>query len=445
MKQLHVIDQSSSTLRQRAPSGQKVKQTLVQKIRKFVVDEDIDEKDTEKNDSRINNNYEIEDAFKVASFDPKLVEGEELGIFRQSKVKNKKLLLAAFRMKTFRSAIIGVSWRPVLPFLALYYILQVLYHHNVFEKICEAEHATKHYKEICEKQWPDWVEVMQKHESTATKYLTFILGFYVGQMIKRWWDQVKSLPEIEPIVNCMAGFVQMEFDENDFQAKAAALELRKKIVRYSLLSWTMCLSIISTPLGNKFLNPQDYVKKGLITDKELQVLQGKSLKSWKDQWWIPITWAISLVNSNHAESQGCKLKEQKGVIYFLSKFQYQLHIVRLYQNNPIPIIYGQAVMFAIYSWILLGVFASQGGVSSSRNIDREDGYGLIGIAFFFSIPWYQIVKIILMYAWLKVANIVRNPFGLDKDYDINLEEMLDQNIWKASVAIKHMDSPVYSR
>ena len=53
------------------------------------------------------------------------------------------------------------------------------------------------------------------------------------------------------------------------------------------------------------------------------------------------------------------------------------------------------------------------------------------------------VKIILIYAWMKVANIVRNPFGLDEGYDINLLELLDHNIWKASVSIKHMDNPIY--
>lgn len=69
---------------------------------------------------------------------------------------------------------------------------------------------------------------------------------------------------------------------------------------------------------------------------------------------------------------------------------------------------------------------------------------------YFHVPWltvlttmFQIVKIILIYAWMKVANIVRNPFGLDDHYDINLEEMLDHNIWKASVSIKHMDNPIY--
>ena len=96
-------------------------------------------------------------------------------------------------------------------------------------------------------------------------------------------------------------------------------------------------------------------------------------------------------------------------------------------------------MVAIYSWILLGVFAAQGGGFASKQLHLQ--HNPIGIIL--SIPWFQIVKIILIYAWLKVANIVRNPFGFNKGNDINLEKMLDFNIWKASVSIKHMDNPIY--
>ena len=87
-----------------------------------------------------------------------------------------------------------------------------------------------------------------------TKYLTFVLGFYVSQMIKRWWDQVKLLPEIDPITNVLAAFVQRDFDEVEVEGAAAALEFRKKIARYCLLSWTLCMSSISKPLNQKLRN-----------------------------------------------------------------------------------------------------------------------------------------------------------------------------------------------
>ena len=77
-------------------------------------------------------------------------------------------------------------------------------------------------------------------------------------------------------------------------------------------------------------------------------------------------------------------------------------------------------MVAIYSWIILGVFGAQ-------YLDIQHNASVI----FFSLPWFQvtftmlnyyedqtlqIVKIILIWAWMKVANIVRNPFGLDDNY-----------------------------
>ena len=103
----------------------------------------------------------------------------------------------------------------------------------------------------------------------------------------------------------------------------------------------MCLASISTPLQDKFLTGEKYVEKGLMKRRELRALQGEKSSSWKDQWWIPLSWATCLVNSNHPDSQGCKLKEQKEIISNLIKFQSKLHIVSLYQNNPLPLIYGQ--------------------------------------------------------------------------------------------------------
>ena len=64
---------------------------------------------------------------------------------------------------------------------------------------------------------------MREDEATATKYITFVLGFYVGQVIKRWRDQVKDIPDIDSVTNCLVGFVQLEFkDEDEKKRKQAA-------------------------------------------------------------------------------------------------------------------------------------------------------------------------------------------------------------------------------
>ena len=100
---------------------------------------------------------------------------------------------------------------------------------------------------------------------------------------------------------------------------------------------------------------------------------------WKDQWWIPLTWAISLINANHGKSQGCEVKDQKDFISQINRFQLKLHNLVTYQNNPLPLIYGQALMIAIFSWILLGAFAKQ-------YLDIQHSASIIVFGF----PFYQV-------------------------------------------------------
>ena len=215
-------------------------------LQKDDVETDFNDKETKVNAA------EIEKKYKVANYKAEHVEGAHQDIFHKTSVNFKTLLLSAFRVETFKSAILGITWRPVLIFLVLYYAFQILYRRGYLE----------------EKGWKEWVSTMGDHDSTATRYLTFILGFYVGQTIKRWWDQVRSLPYIDPITNCLAGFVQLEFHE-DFKAKEAALELRKKVARYCLLSWAMCMATISPPLQEKFKTGENFIEKGLVTEKEM--------------------------------------------------------------------------------------------------------------------------------------------------------------------------------
>jgi len=390
--------------------------------------------------------YAIDEEFRVAEFTEGNVKNEYMDILQAISFGNSNLLLFMFK----RSAFIVVTSLPVFLFLLAYYTFQILYRNQL---LCSTEpelgaaanitiqEKTEPTAVACtNKVWHDWVGVMKTNESTATKYLTFILGFYVGQMIKRWWDQVKSLPQIELVTNCLAGFIQLEFKEEhsngqkveDATARVAARDLKKKIVRYCLLSWTMCLSSFSKPLQKKFNESDAYIKKGLLNKNELNALQGdKSV--WKDQWWIPISWAICLVNAtNKDKSQGCKVKEQKEMISTLNKFHTKLHDLYLFQTNPLPLIYGQAINVAIVSWVGLGIFGSQ---------YLGTHHGSLFFLIFRTIPLFQLVKIIIIYTWLRVANIVRNPFGMDNFYDINLVDTLDHNIWKASLSIKQQDNP----
>ena len=45
----------------------------------------------------------------------------------------------------------------------------------------------------------------------------------------------------------------------------------------------------------------------------------------------------------------------------------------------------------------------------------------------------------VVFGWLRVAEILQNPFGSD-ELDIDLAELLDLEIWKSSVLIESQES-----
>ena len=50
----------------------------------------------------------------------------------------------------------------------------------------------------------------------------------------------------------------------------------------------------------------------------------------------------------------------------------------------------------------------------------------------------------LIFGWLRVADILSNPFGNDEVYDINLASTLDLNIWKSSLVIENQERAIHS-
>ena len=47
----------------------------------------------------------------------------------------------------------------------------------------------------------------------------------------------------------------------------------------------------------------------------------------------------------------------------------------------------------------------------------------------------ELIVYILLYAWIKMAEIVQNPFDGDKHYDIDVIRKIDNELFEATVAI----------
>ena len=85
--------------------------------------------------------------------------------------------------------------------------------------------------------------------------------------------QVSKLPDIEVICLVLGGLVWPKEGSSD-TSREAALIFKKKIARYALLSWTMCLSRVSFKrLGREMRTAEDFIEKGLLTKAEATILK----------------------------------------------------------------------------------------------------------------------------------------------------------------------------
>ena len=107
----------------------------------------------------------------------------------------------------------------------------------------------------------DWKEVVGAGKKTRQPYSVSTLLL-----------QVSKLPDTDHLSLVLGGLVWAQPEPGPTSAEAA-LHFKKTVIRYALLSWTMCLSRISSPLRNKFPTAEHYMDKHLLTRREADALK----------------------------------------------------------------------------------------------------------------------------------------------------------------------------
>eukprot|EP00091_Calanus_sinicus_P007253 TRINITY_DN18216_c0_g1_i1.p1 TRINITY_DN18216_c0_g1~~TRINITY_DN18216_c0_g1_i1.p1 ORF type:complete len:115 (-),score=1.90 TRINITY_DN18216_c0_g1_i1:60-404(-) len=106
------------------------------------------------------------------------------------------------------------------------------YQKNVFCSNEERFNGTITPLERCKVRAKAYFKHWDRNAATLTKIITFLLGFYVTTIARRWWDQVSKLPDADNICLILGGLVWTDSKHE------AALQFKKTIIRYALLSWT---------------------------------------------------------------------------------------------------------------------------------------------------------------------------------------------------------------
>ena len=253
-------------------------------------------------------------------------------------------------------------------------------------------------------------------EALFSKILTLLLGFYVAFTIERWWRQVSLLPRLDSICLTLEGcmWCDPEKEETDVLVETGMnfLQFKQTIARYCLLSFTMCMSMISQPLRMKFRKPKEFNQARLLSFEEYDVLKSKyGGDGWKTKWTHPLLWANAMIcraSKNPKDADHVKFQYTREIIRELKIFQRNLRDLSDFNTYHVPNLVIRGITLGIWFWFCMGIFASE-GLLTSLNHDIS-----LPAALFMNFPLMHCVQYIMLFQWLHTATFLQNPFGKDK-------------------------------
>ncbi|XP_065085516.1 bestrophin-4-like isoform X2 [Ochlerotatus camptorhynchus] len=307
----------------------------------------------------------------------------------------------------WRGSIYKLVWLDLTCFLLLYYVLNVTY------RLALDENQKKVFEDIA------------RYCATYSNLipLSFVLGFYVTIVMTRWWNQYTSIPWPDPI----AVFVSANIHGQDERGRV----MRRTIMRYVCLCFTMVLSNISPRVKKRFPTIDHLVEAGLLNENEHKIMHDLNQKSPRhSKHWLPIVWAASIVTRARKEGRCRDDFAVKTIIDELNKFRGQCGLLISYDTISIPLVYTQVVTLAVYSYLLFSVMGQQ-WIDS-----KELGSGLVNrIDQYF--PIFTTLQFFFYMGWLKVAESLINPFGEDDD-DFEVNWMVDRNLQVSYLIVDEM-------
>ncbi|CAI4229431.1 unnamed protein product [Auanema sp. JU1783] len=292
-------------------------------------------------------------------------------------------------------------WKELIVYIMIYFAIRVFYIHGI-DLLDDDENDRRFYRSKFE-------ALCRKFDSyTKLIPLTFLLGFYVSNVVSRWWRQFETIYWPEDIVSVMCTVIHANDEESQ--------KRRHTITRYINLSAALAWRDISSKIRLRFPTVHSLVDSGLLTEKEYDLLETKTEDCQSVRWLTPLHWVQQLLRKEE--------EEKKPTASLLNNFVTELKLYRqslrkLYSYDwvCVPLVYTQVAALATYAFFFFAVFGRQAllpDINSGKEIDTV-------------LPIFLIVQFMFFVGWFKIGQDLMRPFGLDDD-DIELNYLLDRNI-----------------
>ncbi|KAH8270302.1 hypothetical protein KR018_006903, partial [Drosophila ironensis] len=294
----------------------------------------------------------------------------------------------------WRGSIYKLVWPDLLVFMGLYSILAVVY------RFLMNDTAQKFFETIAS----------YTNDHGGLIPLSFVMGFYVSIVMKRWWDQYITIPWPDPI----AILVSSSLHGYDDRARA----MRRTILRYVCLCQVLVFTMISPRVKRRFPSYDQLIEAGFLLENEKNIIVNLDQSFPKyPKHWMPIVWAAHIVMRARRENKIRDDYAVKSIIDELNKFRGYCGFLLYYDWVSVPTVYTQVVTIAVYTYFLFAVLGHQW-------LQKESMSDL------FAVKWFPVLTILQFFfymGWLKVAEVLINPFGEDDD-DFELNWIIDRNL-----------------
>ncbi|KAM9459384.1 bestrophin-4 [Salvelinus alpinus] len=248
--------------------------------------------------------------------------------------------------------------------------------------------------------------------------MSFVLGFYVTLAFNRWWGQYTSFPLPDNLMMVVSGNVHGVDERGRL--------LRRTLMRYANLSSVLILRSISTRVRRRFPTLEQVVDAGFMTPLEHQHLDG--LNSDFNKYWMPLTWFTNLASQARQEGRVRDDVALRLLMDELNNYRGKCSLLFHYDWISIPLVYTQVVTLAVYSFFGFCLIGRQ-------FLNPEKGYK--GHQLDLYVPVFTLLQFFFYAGWLKVGELIINPFGEDDD-DFETNQLIDRNIQVSMLAVDDM-------
>nr|CAD7438355.1 unnamed protein product [Timema bartmani] len=155
----------------------------------------------------------------------------------------------------------------------------------------------------------------------------------------------------------------------------------------------------------------------LMLDSEKKIFDMMDEKSDMSKYWMPLIWATNIINRARKENLIASDHLVQTMLMELSDIRRRLGSLIGYDTVCVPLVYTQVVTLSVYMYFLSALMGRQFVEDEHSTTDYPDMY----------FPLFTVLQFFFYIGWLKVAEVLINPFGEDDD-DIELNWLIDRHI-----------------